>query len=55
MEISNSVDILLVEDNTYDIDLTLRALDKHHLASKAAICHSPTGPQYYGESDATVQ
>ncbi len=31
------VDILLVEDNPYDVELTLRALEKHHLANKVVV------------------
>ena len=31
------VDILLVEDNPYDVELTLRALKKHHLANKVVV------------------
>lgn len=30
----NEVEILLVEDNPNDVELTLRALKKHHLANK---------------------
>lgn len=30
----NEVEVLLVEDNPHDAELTLRALKKHHLASK---------------------
>lgn len=30
----NAVEILLVEDNPSDVDLTFRALEKHHLANK---------------------
>ena len=31
------VEILLVEDNPYDVELTLRALKKHHLANKVFV------------------
>lgn len=31
------VDILLVEDNPYDVELTLRALKKHHLANRVRV------------------
>ena len=31
------VDILLVEDNPHDVELTLRALEKHHLANKVVV------------------
>jgi len=31
------VDILLVEDNPHDVELTLRALRKHHLANKVHV------------------
>lgn len=31
------VDILLVEDNPHDVELTLRALDKHNLANKVVV------------------
>ena len=30
----NAVEILLVEDNPNDVELTLRALKKHNLATK---------------------
>jgi two-component system response regulator len=33
LQLSDRVDILLVEDNPYDEKLTLRVLRKHHLAS----------------------
>ena len=31
------VDILLVEDNPHDVELTLRALERHHLANKVVV------------------
>lgn len=31
------LDILLVEDNPYDMELTLRALDKHNLANRVQV------------------
>jgi CheY-like chemotaxis protein len=31
------VEILLVEDNPHDVELTLRALKKHHLANKVQV------------------
>ena len=31
------LDILLVEDNPYDRELTLRALGKHHLANRVQV------------------
>ena len=31
------VDILLVNDNAYDVELTLRALERHHLANKVVV------------------
>ncbi len=31
------VDILLVEDNPDDVELTLRALERHHLANKVVV------------------
>ena len=31
------VDILLVEDNPHDVELTLRALKKHHLANQVHV------------------
>jgi two-component system response regulator len=34
MDIQNEVEILLVEDNPNDVELTLRALKKHNLANK---------------------
>lgn len=34
MSDSNVVEILLVEDNPHDAELTIRALKKHHLANK---------------------
>lgn len=37
MEEHGSVEILLVEDNAYDIDLTLRALNKRHFANKVKV------------------
>jgi two-component system response regulator len=33
----NEVEILLVEDNPNDVELTLRALQKHHLANKVFV------------------
>ncbi|MDD5067844.1 MAG: response regulator [bacterium] len=33
----NSVDILLVEDNPNDVELTVRALKKHNLANKLVV------------------
>lgn len=33
----NTVEILLVEDNPRDVDLTLRALKKHNLANKVQV------------------
>ncbi len=33
----NAVDILLVEDNPHDVELTLRALKKHNLANKVFV------------------
>jgi CheY-like chemotaxis protein len=33
----NAVDILLIEDNAADIELTVRALDRHHLANKVFV------------------
>jgi two-component system response regulator len=33
----NDVDILMVEDNPHDIELTLRALKKHNLANKVHV------------------
>jgi CheY-like chemotaxis protein len=35
--VSNDVDILLVEDNPHDVELTLRALQKHNLANKVEV------------------
>lgn len=32
-----SVEILLVEDNPYDVELTLRALDKHRIANRVHV------------------
>ena len=34
---ANEVEILLVEDNTYDVQLTLRELRRHHLANKVQV------------------
>ena len=34
MAVTNEVEILLVEDNPNDVELTLRALKKHNLANK---------------------
>ena len=33
----DAVDILLVEDNPHDLELALRALNKHHLANKVVV------------------
>lgn len=33
----NAVDILLVEDNAADVELTIRALGRHHLANKVFV------------------
>ena len=33
----DAVDILLVEDNPHDVELTLRALKKHHLANSVFV------------------
>jgi two-component system response regulator len=32
-----AVEILLVEDNPYDVELTLRALSEHHLANRVRV------------------
>ena len=37
METKNTVDILLVEDNPQDAELTARALKKHNLANRLII------------------
>jgi len=37
MSENNAVEILLVEDNARDIDLTLRAMKKHNLANKVHV------------------
>jgi two-component system response regulator len=37
MSIPNEVQILLVEDNPHDVELTLRALKKHNLANKVFV------------------
>ncbi len=37
MPILNAVEILLVEDNPNDVELTLRALKKHNLANKVYV------------------
>jgi two-component system response regulator len=37
MNESNAVEILLVEDNQADVELTLRALKKHNLANKVHV------------------
>jgi two-component system, response regulator len=37
MNASNTVEILLVEDNKADVELTLRALKKHNLANKVHV------------------
>lgn len=37
MTITNQVEILLVEDNPNDVELTLRALKKHHLTNKVHV------------------
>jgi two-component system response regulator len=37
MKESNAVEILLVEDNPADVELTLRALKKHNLANKVHV------------------
>ena len=34
---TDAVDVLLVEDNPHDLELTLRALDKHNLANKVVV------------------
>ena len=34
---SNGIDILLVEDNPRDVEMTLRALSKHNLANKVHV------------------
>lgn len=36
---AREVEILLVEDNPNDVELTLRALEKHHLANKVFVVH----------------
>lgn len=35
----NEVEILLVEDNSYDAELTLRSLKKHHLVNRLLHVH----------------
>src|SRR4030042_371199 len=37
MTVTNEVEILLVEDNPNDVELTLRALKKHNLTNKVHI------------------
>jgi two-component system, response regulator len=37
MEHNDAVEILLVEDNPRDVDLTLRAMRKHNLANKVHV------------------
>ena len=37
MAVTNEVEILLVEDNPNDVELTLRALTKHNLANKVHV------------------
>jgi CheY-like chemotaxis protein len=37
MSVNNEVEILLVEDNPNDVELTLRALKKHNLANKVHV------------------
>jgi two-component system response regulator len=37
MAVTNEVEILLVEDNPNDVELTLRALKKHNLANKVHV------------------
>jgi two-component system, response regulator len=37
MEHTEAVDILLVEDNPHDAELTIRALKKHHLANRLIV------------------
>jgi two-component system response regulator len=34
---NNSVEILLVEDNRNDVELTMRAFDKHHISGKVFV------------------
>lgn len=36
---AQELQILLVEDNLNDVELTLRALEKHHLANKVFVVH----------------
>jgi CheY-like chemotaxis protein len=38
-ETTNIKSILLVEDDQRDVELTLAALDEHHLANKVAVVH----------------
>ncbi len=33
----NEIEILLVEDNPHDVEMTLRALKKHNLANKVHV------------------
>ena len=62
MATNNEVEILLVEDNTDDVQLTLRELRRHHLANKVQVARDgaealefifPTGP--YAERDINHQ
>src|SRR4030042_6045097 len=59
---ANEVEILLVEDNPDDVQLTLRELRRHHLANKVQVVRDgaealefifPTGP--YAERDTNHQ
>ena len=45
------VDILLVEDNPHDVELTLRALKKHNLANQVHV--AGTGRRPWTSSSAT--
>src|SRR5687767_1508852 len=37
---TNGTEILLIEDNPEDVEITLRAFHKHHIANKVHVCET---------------
>jgi len=49
------VDILLVEDNAHDAELTLRALKQRNLANQVHVCRDGAEAiEFFGKSSGTI-